>query len=93
MAPLLDVDSISVSFGGLLALGGASIDVQAGRVTGLIGPNGAGKTTLFNIVSGFMRPERGTVVFDGRRVDRMAAHRVSRRGLVPGPYDRLVSNP
>jgi len=79
---LLEVRDVQKHFGGVAAVAGASLDVEAGSITALIGPNGAGKTTLFNIVSGFLRPERGTVVFDGRRIDRMPAHRVSRAGLV-----------
>jgi ABC-type branched-subunit amino acid transport system ATPase component len=79
---LLEVRDVYKHFGGVAAVAGASLDVEAASVTALIGPNGAGKTTLFNIISGFLRPERGTVVFDGQRVDRKPAHRVSRGGLV-----------
>ena len=82
MSALLEVRGVHKHFGGVAAVADASLDVEAGSVTALIGPNGAGKTTLFNIVSGFIRPERGTVVFDGQRVERKAAHRVSRTGLV-----------
>jgi neutral amino acid transport system ATP-binding protein len=82
MSALLEVHGAYKHYGGVAAVADASLDVEAGSITALIGPNGAGKTTLFNIVSGFVRPERGTVVFDGRRVDRRAAHRVARAGLV-----------
>lgn len=82
MSGLLEVRDVYKHFGGVAAVAGASLDVEAASVTALIGPNGAGKTTLFNIISGFLRPERGTVVFDGQRVDRKPAHRVSRGGLV-----------
>jgi branched-chain amino acid transport system ATP-binding protein len=81
MAPLLDVDSISVSFGGLLALGGASIEVEAGRVTGLIGPNGAGKTTLFNVITGLQQPTTGQVRLDGKDVTRAKRHIRARIGI------------
>lgn len=81
MAPLLDVDSISVSFGGLLALGGASIEVEAGRVTGLIGPNGAGKTTLFNVITGMQQPTSGRVRLDGVDVTRAKRHARARIGI------------
>ena len=64
------------------AVDGASFDVVAGSLTALIGPNGAGKSSLFNIVSGFLRPERGTVRFDGRAIQRRAPHRIARAGLV-----------
>ena len=57
--PLLVVDQVSVGFGGLLALDDVSMSVGAREVVGVIGPNGAGKTTLFNVISGFVHPERG----------------------------------
>ena len=63
------------------AVDGASFDVAAGSLTALIGPNGAGKSSLFNVVSGFLRPERGTVRFEGRAIQR-APHRIARAGLV-----------
>jgi branched-chain amino acid transport system ATP-binding protein len=81
MAPLLDVDSISVSFGGLLALGGASIQVEPGRVTGLIGPNGAGKTTLFNVITGLQQPTTGQIRLDGKDVTRTKRHIRARIGI------------
>jgi neutral amino acid transport system ATP-binding protein len=81
-APILAVREIVRTFGGLRAVDGASFDVEQGSITALIGPNGAGKSTLFNVVSGFLSPERGTVQFEGRRIDRAASHRIARRGLV-----------
>jgi neutral amino acid transport system ATP-binding protein len=80
--PLLEVSGVVKHFGGVAALDGASMDVTAGSITALIGPNGAGKTTLFNVVSGFVRAERGTVTFAGRRIERLGRHRVVARGLV-----------
>ena len=70
------------AFGGVPALDGATLEVEPGSITGLIGPNGAGKSTLFNCISGFLRPESGRVLFDGRRVDCRPAHRIARAGLV-----------
>ena len=64
------------------AVDAASFDVAAGSLTALIGPNGAGKSSLFYIVSGFLRPERGTVRFEGRAIQRRAPHRIARAGLV-----------
>jgi len=78
---LLDVRSVSVSFGGHLALDEASIQAEAGQVTGLIGPNGAGKTTLFNITCGLQRPDRGEVRIDGTDVTRLSPSRRARRSL------------
>jgi len=81
-SPILVVDNVTRSFGGLLAVNGCSLDVQEGSITGLIGPNGAGKTTLFNIISGFLKPNSGHIWFDGHRINGLSAHAVFRRGLV-----------
>jgi branched-chain amino acid transport system ATP-binding protein len=78
---LLDVDQVSVSFGGLQALSDVSIDVQVGHVTGLIGPNGAGKTTLFNVVTGLLGPNTGRVELDGRDITRKKPHQRARLGI------------
>ncbi|HYT52435.1 MAG TPA: ABC transporter ATP-binding protein [Gaiellaceae bacterium] len=81
-APILEVRDVTRSFGGLRAVDCASLDVEPGSITALIGPNGAGKSTLFNVVSGFLAADRGTVRFEGRRIDRSAPHRIARFGLV-----------
>jgi branched-chain amino acid transport system ATP-binding protein len=81
-APILEICEVSRSFGGLRAVDGASFEVQPGSITALIGPNGAGKSTLFNVVSGFLAADRGSVRFEGRRIDRSAPHRIARLGLV-----------
>ena len=65
---MLALDDITVRFGGITALAGVSLSVDAGEVCGLIGPNGAGKTTLFDVVSGVRRPEYGRVVMDGEDI-------------------------
>ena len=78
---LLDVDTVSVSFGGLLALDRASLTVEAGRVTGLIGPNGAGKTTLFNVITGLQAPTGGQIRLDGKPVTRAKRHTRARLGI------------
>jgi neutral amino acid transport system ATP-binding protein len=79
---LLEVRDVAHAFGGVRAVDGATLDVEAGSITGLIGPNGAGKSTLFNCVSGFLRPRSGRVSMDGRRIDRLPPHRIARGGLV-----------
>jgi neutral amino acid transport system ATP-binding protein len=82
MSALLEVREVVRSFGGVRAVDGASLDVEAGSITGLIGPNGAGKSTLFNCVSGFLRPQSGRVLLDGTRIERRAPHRIAGAGLV-----------
>jgi neutral amino acid transport system ATP-binding protein len=78
----LHVDDVVRVFGGLRAVDGASLDVEAGSITGLIGPNGAGKSTLFNCISGFLRPQSGRVLLDGKRIERRSPHRIAHAGLV-----------
>ncbi len=80
--PLLEVSDVAKQFGGIRAVDGASFDVERGSITALIGPNGAGKTTLFNIVTGFERGDRGTIVLDGERIDRRPPHTIARRRMV-----------
>ncbi|MBI3458303.1 MAG: ABC transporter ATP-binding protein [Candidatus Rokubacteria bacterium] len=79
--PLLEVEDVTVRFGGLAALSGVSLSVAAGEIVGLIGPNGAGKTTLFHVVTGLVRPTRGVVRFRGRPITRRAPFQISRLGI------------
>ena len=78
----LTCTGVTKSFGGVKALTDVSMNVAAGAITGLIGPNGAGKTTLFNCMTGFLPPDSGQVIFEGRRVHRMAPYRVARLGMI-----------
>ncbi|GAB3850109.1 ABC transporter permease subunit [Dactylosporangium cerinum] len=80
--PLLVVRDIARSFGGVTAVAGVRLDVEAGEVLGIIGPNGAGKTTLFEIIAGFVPPDAGTVTFAGRDVTRATPERRAKLGLV-----------
>ncbi|HKP17399.1 MAG TPA: ABC transporter ATP-binding protein [Gaiellaceae bacterium] len=82
MSAALVVDGAVRVFGGVRALDCATLEVERESITGLIGPNGAGKSTLFNCVSGFLRPQSGRVVLDGRRIDGRSPHRIARAGLV-----------
>ena len=79
--PLLRVDAVSKRFGGLLAVDRASFTADTGRITALIGPNGAGKTTLFAIVTGFLPPTAGRIVYAGGDITGEPPHRLARRGI------------
>ena len=79
---MLEVRELRHAFGGVAAVDGTSFAVERGSITSLIGPNGAGKSTVFNIVSGYLRGDSGSVLLDGRRIDRLPPYRVARLGLV-----------
>lgn len=92
--PLLVVDAVTKTFGGLIAVNGVSLEVRRGEIVGLIGPNGAGKTTLFGCVVGLLRPTAGTITFAGRRADGLSQHAMVRRGVchshqIPAPFADL----
>jgi ABC-type branched-subunit amino acid transport system ATPase component len=78
---LLEVEQVSVRFGGVQALDEVSLRLNRGEILGLIGPNGAGKTTLFNCLSGVQRPSSGRVRFEGRSIDTLKPNRRARLGL------------
>jgi ABC-type branched-subunit amino acid transport system ATPase component len=80
--PLLVVDDLHRSFGGVHAVAGASFTVRAGTITGLIGPNGAGKSTVMSLIGGQLRPTSGRVLFQGAEVSRQRPHRVAERGVI-----------
>lgn len=79
--PLLEVHGVSLNFGGVKALSEVSIAVQPKTVTAVIGPNGAGKTSLYNVISGFYRPQAGTVCYDGRDITKIEPHRRAGMGM------------
>jgi branched-chain amino acid transport system ATP-binding protein len=78
---VLSVDAVSLSFGGVRALRGVSLDVREGSITSLVGPNGAGKTSLFNTISGFYRPQQGAIRFQGLDITRVSPPRRAKLGL------------
>ena len=79
--PLLSVENVGVRFGGVVALDDLSFTIDPGQICALIGPNGAGKTTLFNVISRLYQPDHGRVVFDGRDLLGVPAHRIVRLGV------------
>ena len=80
-SPILRVESLVKRFGGLVALGGVDLAVEAGEFRAIIGPNGAGKSTFFNTMTGLLRPDSGRVAFEGRDITGEPPHRVARRGV------------
>lgn len=79
--PLLVAHEISISFGGVTALDGVSVDVRAGEVLGVIGPNGAGKTTLFNVICGFVSPDAGEIRWKDKTLRRVTPDRLASIGI------------
>src|SRR5699024_3254438 len=80
--PVLGVDSVRRSFGGLTAVDVDHLEVQRGTITALIGPNGAGKSTLFNLLTGFDRGDRGRWTYEGTPISGRSGHKVARAGVV-----------
>ncbi|HEY0877515.1 MAG TPA: ABC transporter ATP-binding protein [Zeimonas sp.] len=80
-APVLEVQGIGKSFGGLRAVDDLSFHVDTGEIVGLLGPNGSGKTTALHLISGALRPDRGSVLFQGRELTGAAPHRIARAGI------------
>lgn len=78
---LLEIRHVSRHFGGLIALNEVSMSAAEGQITGLIGPNGSGKTTLVNVISGFLKPTAGSIVFDGQAIEGRQPGQIARRGL------------
>jgi branched-chain amino acid transport system ATP-binding protein len=94
MSNLLEVDNLGKRFGGFVALESISLSVPAGERVGLIGPNGSGKSTLVNCICGTLRNEQGSVRFNGRELDGLAAHQRTHLGLarsfqLPRPFVSL----
>ena len=79
--PVLEVDRLTVRFGGLVALSSVDFSVHRGEIVALLGPNGAGKTTLFNVLSGLVRPSAGRIRFQGRDITGSRVDRISRLGI------------
>jgi branched-chain amino acid transport system ATP-binding protein len=78
---LLEARGVSKRFGGVRAVDSVDLAVEAGTITSVIGPNGAGKTTLFNIISAVLRPDEGSIVFDGHELTRLRPHQIAGLGI------------
>ncbi len=93
--PILQVENVHKSFGGVKALQGVSMSVEEGEILGLIGPNGAGKTTLFNVITGVYKPDKGKVIIFGKDVTGWPPHRIAQLGVartfqIPKPFPDLT---
>jgi branched-chain amino acid transport system ATP-binding protein len=78
---LLEVEGLKKSFGGLMAVNNVSFSIKRGELVGLIGPNGAGKTTLFNLITGFHKPDSGSIKFEGRDITGLRPDRICKMGI------------
>jgi branched-chain amino acid transport system ATP-binding protein len=78
---MLEIKEVEKSFGGLTAVCDCSLTVQEGSITGLIGPNGAGKTTLFNVITGYYKPDRGNIIFQGQNIDGLLPHQIFQKKM------------
>jgi branched-chain amino acid transport system ATP-binding protein len=79
--PFLKVEGLCKSFGGLMAVRNVDLEVEEGEIIGLIGPNGSGKTTLLNLLTGFLKPDSGTVTFKGENVTVLPRYRMGQKGV------------
>ena len=93
MSALLEVDGLTMRFGGIVAVDRVSFEAEAGRITALIGPNGAGKTTVFNCLTGFYRPTGGTMTVrrdgHGWSLERMHGHAIAKRAKVARTFQNV----
>ena len=79
--PHLVIEGVAKSFGGVRAVEDVSVAAERGRILAIIGPNGAGKTTLLNMISGFYRPDRGHILFEGKNITQLAPNRIAALGI------------
>jgi len=80
-APVVELRHVRMEFGGVTAINDVSVEVRRNEIFGLIGPNGAGKTTIFNCITGFLRPSRGDILLEGRRITGRSPHRITEAGV------------
>ncbi len=90
--PILELDRLSKTFGGLKAVDDLSFSVQPGTITSLIGGNGAGKTTAFNLITGNIAPDQGRILLNGLRIDGLPPYRIARAGIARGFQELRLFN-
>ncbi len=81
MTALLEIKGLNKSFGGIQAVQDCSFSVEEGGIVSLIGPNGAGKTTVFNLITGLLPVDSGTIIFGGKKINGLQPHRITRKGI------------
>ena len=81
MPPILEIKNLNKRFGGITAVKDFNLQVEKGQIIGLIGPNGAGKTTLFNLITGFLKPDSGTIHFKEKNITKLKPHKIANMGL------------
>jgi branched-chain amino acid transport system ATP-binding protein len=96
MTPLLELKNLNKRFGGIIAVKDFDLRVEKGDIIGLIGPNGAGKTTLFNLITGFLKPDSGTIFFKGKNITKLKPHKIANMGLARTfqlikPFKRMLA--
>jgi len=82
MEALLQINDINKKFDGTVALDNFSLQVQTASITGIIGPNGAGKTTLFNVITGFLPPDSGSIQYNDQQLIGLPPHKIARHGII-----------
>lgn len=87
---MLEVHRLSVSYGGLRAVNGVSLEVHQGEIVSIVGMNGAGKTSILDAISGLLPPDEGEIRFEGESIGGLPAHAVAARGIVQVPEGRLI---
>ena len=87
---MLDIDTINVSYGAIQALYNLSLRVAEGTIVAMLGGNGAGKTTILNTISGLRRPNSGSILFEGEKIDGMRPHKIVRMGIIQVPEGRKI---